>query len=78
MGYLTELSHPDVRAAIATVRDACARHGAPFGIFAATEAAAREWAAAGARFMTIGADTQYLDQGLAKTRVLAQSLQEAR
>lgn len=78
IGHLTELGHPDVRAAIATVRDACERHGVPFGIFAATEAAAREWAAAGARFMTIGADTQYLDQGLAKTRVLAQSLHEAR
>jgi 2-keto-3-deoxy-L-rhamnonate aldolase RhmA len=78
MGHLGDPSHADVRAAIVEVRDACERHRVPFGIFAATEQAAREWAAEGARFMTIGADTQFLDQGLAKTRVLAQSLQAAR
>ncbi len=36
-------SHPDVRAAITGVRDACQRHSVPFGIFAGTEQAAREW-----------------------------------
>jgi len=47
------------------VRAACQRHAVPFGIFAATEQAARLWAAEGAGFMTIGADTQFLDQGIA-------------
>jgi 2-dehydro-3-deoxyglucarate aldolase len=78
MGHLNELGHPDVRAAITAVRDACERHSFSFGIFAATEQAAREWSAAGARFMTIGADTQFLDQGIAKSRALAQSLHETR
>src|SRR5882724_9259254 len=78
MGHLSELSHPDVRAAIAGVRDACQRHSVPFGIFAGTEQAAREWGAAGAGFMTVGADTQFLDQGIAKSRALAQGLRESR
>jgi 2-keto-3-deoxy-L-rhamnonate aldolase RhmA len=78
MGHLSELGHPDVRAAIVSVRDACERHSVPFGIFAATEQAAREWSAAGARFMTVGADTQFIDQGLARSRALAQSLRESR
>jgi 2-keto-3-deoxy-L-rhamnonate aldolase RhmA len=78
MGHLKDLGHPDVRAAITDVRDACQRHGVPFGIFTATEQAAREWSAAGARFMTIGADTQFLDQGLANSRALALRLQDSR
>lgn len=78
MGHLHELGHPDVRGAITAVRDACQRQSVPFGIFAGTEQAAREWSAAGARFMTIGADTQFLDQGTAQSRALAQSLKETR
>ena len=78
MGHLGDLSHPDVRAAIVTVRDACDRHAVPFGIFAVTEQAAREWSAAGARFMTVGADTQFIDQGLTRSRALAQALRESR
>jgi 2-keto-3-deoxy-L-rhamnonate aldolase RhmA len=78
MGHLHELGHPDVRASITAVRDACQRQSVPFGIFAGTEQAAREWSAAGARFMTIGADTQFLDQGIAKSRALGQSLKETR
>jgi 2-keto-3-deoxy-L-rhamnonate aldolase RhmA len=77
MGHLGELNHPDVRAAIVGVREACERHSVPFGIFAATEPAAREWSA-GAGFMTIGADTQFLDQGIAKSRAFAQDLRESR
>jgi len=78
MGHLGDTSHTDVNAAIVSVRDACQRHPVPFGIFAATEQAAREWCAAGARFMTVGADTQFLDQGIAKSRALAQNLRESR
>jgi 2-keto-3-deoxy-L-rhamnonate aldolase RhmA len=77
MGHINELNHPDVRAAIVSVREACERHSVPFGIFAATEQAAREWST-GAGFMTIGADTQFLDQGIAKSRGFAQSLRESR
>ena len=78
MGHLRDPGHPDVRGAIAAVRDACRRQSFPFGIFAGTEQAAREWSAAGAQFMTIGADTQFVDQGIAKSRALAQSLKESR
>jgi 2-keto-3-deoxy-L-rhamnonate aldolase RhmA len=78
MGHLTDLGHRDVRAAITAVRDACDRQSVPFGIFAGTEQAARDWSAAGARFMTIGADTQFLDQGIARSLALAQSLREPR
>jgi len=78
MGHLSDLGHPDIRSAVNDVRDACERHSVPFGIFTATEQAARDWAAAGARFMTVGADTQFIDQGLAKSRALAQSLRESR
>jgi 2-keto-3-deoxy-L-rhamnonate aldolase RhmA len=77
LGHLAELNHPDVRAAIVGVREACERHSVPFGIFAATEQAAREWSP-GAGFMTIGADTQFLDQGIAKSQAFAQQLRESR
>ena len=78
MGHLNDFTHPDVPARIADVRAACQRHSVPFGIFAATEQAARRWAADGASFMTIGADTQFLDQGLATSRALAESLRQSR
>jgi 2-keto-3-deoxy-L-rhamnonate aldolase RhmA len=77
MGHLNELNHPDVRTAIASVRAACERHSIPFGIFAATEQAASTWSA-GSGFMSIGADTQFLDQGIAKSRAFAQSLRQSR
>jgi 2-keto-3-deoxy-L-rhamnonate aldolase RhmA len=78
MGHLDDFNHPDIRAKIADVRTACQRHSVPFGIFAATEPAARLWAAEGAGFMTIGADMQFLDQGIAKSRALAESLRQSR
>jgi 2-keto-3-deoxy-L-rhamnonate aldolase RhmA len=78
MGHLDDLNHPDIRARIADVRAACQRNSVSFGIFAATEQAARLWAAEGAAFMTIGADTQFLDQGIAKSRALAESLHLSR
>jgi 2-keto-3-deoxy-L-rhamnonate aldolase RhmA len=78
MGHINDLGHGDVSAVIADVRAACLRNAVPFGIFAGTEQAARRWAAEGARFMTIGADTQFLDQGIAKSRALADSLYQSR
>ena len=78
MGHLDDLNHPDIRARIADLRAACQRNSVSFGIFAATEQAARLWAAEGAAFMTIGADTQFLDQGIAKSRALAESLHLSR
>jgi 2-keto-3-deoxy-L-rhamnonate aldolase RhmA len=78
MGHLGDFNHPDVGARIADVRAACQRNSVPFGIFAATEQAARRWAGDGAALMTIGADTQFLDQGIATSRALAESLRQSR
>src|ERR1700730_10610274 len=78
MGHLADFNHPDVVARIADVRAACQRNSVPFGIFAATEQAARRWAGGGAALMTIGADTQLLDQGIATSRALAESLRQSR
>jgi 2-keto-3-deoxy-L-rhamnonate aldolase RhmA len=78
MGHINDLSHGDVGAAIADVRAACQRSSVPFGIFTATEQAAQRWAADGATFMTIGSDVQFLDQGIAKSWALADSLRQPR
>ena len=78
MGHLGDFNHPDVGARITDVRAARQRNSVPFGIFAATEKAARRWAGDGAAFMTIGADTQFLVQGIATSRALAESLRQAR
>jgi 2-keto-3-deoxy-L-rhamnonate aldolase RhmA len=74
MGHLLELGHPDPAAAIERVFDACERHSFPFGIFAAAETSTRTWVGRGARFVTIGSDVQFLDQGLARCRSLATEL----
>jgi 2-keto-3-deoxy-L-rhamnonate aldolase RhmA len=74
MGHLLELDHPDPAAEVERVLDACERHSFPFGIFAAAEASARTWVGRGARFVTIGSDVQFLDQGLTRCRALATEL----
>ena len=74
MGHLLELDHPEPGAAIERVFEACQRHSFPFGIFAAAEASARAWVGRGARFVTIGSDVQFLDQGLTRSRALATEL----
>jgi 2-keto-3-deoxy-L-rhamnonate aldolase RhmA len=74
MGQLTDPGHPDVGKAVEVVLDACKRHRVPFGIFAASEAGARTWATRGASFIVIGADLQYLDQGLTRANTLAGEL----
>jgi 2-keto-3-deoxy-L-rhamnonate aldolase RhmA len=74
MGHLLELDHPEPAAEIERVLDACERHSFPFGIFAAAEASARTWVGRGAKFVTIGSDVQFLDQGLTRCRALATEL----
>lgn len=70
MGHLHDLGHPAVKAAVDTVASACERHSFPFGIFAPAEASARLWVRRGARFVAVGADTQFLDQGIARAKSL--------
>jgi 2-keto-3-deoxy-L-rhamnonate aldolase RhmA len=74
MGHLFELDHPEPTAAIERIFDACERHSFPFGIFAAAEVSARTWVGRGARFVTIGSDVQFLDQGLTRCSELAAEL----
>lgn len=74
MGHLTEPGHADVQAAIDRVLVACQRADFPFGIFAASESAAKSWIARGALFATIGSDVQFLDQGLTRAQALAREL----
>jgi 2-keto-3-deoxy-L-rhamnonate aldolase RhmA len=76
-GHLHDLGHPAVEQAIDDVLAACERHSFPFGIFAGSEAAARKWFARGAKFLTIGADVQFYDQGIARTKSLAAELRPA-
>jgi 2-keto-3-deoxy-L-rhamnonate aldolase RhmA len=64
MGHLREPAHPDVTAAIDHVLAECRRLSVPFGIFAAAEAAARDWVARGAVFILSGGDVQFLDAGV--------------
>lgn len=77
MGHLHDLTHPAVQAAVDRVFAACERHSFPFGIFAAAEPSARLWVRRGARFATVGADTQFIDQGLARTKSLIAELRPA-
>ena len=76
MGHLTEPTHPDVGLAIQGILSTCRHHAFPFGIFAAAEPAARTWIERGASLVTVGADVQYLDQGLARTRTFAAELRK--
>jgi 2-keto-3-deoxy-L-rhamnonate aldolase RhmA len=74
MNHLHELSHTEVGAGLDRIFEACVRNGMPFGIFAAAEPAARTWVSRGARFVTIGSDLQFLDQGLARSTSFADEL----
>lgn len=74
MGHILDPGHPDVLAAIEEIFQACERNSFPFGIYAVAEAAARGWIGRGAKFVTVGSDIQFVDQGLARTRELVKSV----
>ena len=66
MGHPGNAAHPEVQAAIADgVRRIRAAGKAP-GILATTEAGAKQWLAAGALFVAVGADTLLLASGAAQ------------
>ncbi|MDP3349089.1 MAG: HpcH/HpaI aldolase/citrate lyase family protein [Hydrogenophaga sp.] len=70
MGHPGNAGHPDVQAVIADgVRRIRAAGKAP-GILATTEAGAKQWLAAGALFVAVGADTMLLAAGA--SQLLAQ------
>lgn len=61
MGYPGNAGHPDVQAVIADAIARILRAGKAPGILATSETQARQWLAAGARFVAVGADTLLLD-----------------
>ncbi|MCX7893184.1 MAG: aldolase/citrate lyase family protein [Burkholderiales bacterium] len=60
LGRLGDVEHPEVLAAIATVRDACARAGRALGIYVADAARAQACAAQGYTLLAVGIDAQLL------------------
>jgi 2-keto-3-deoxy-L-rhamnonate aldolase RhmA len=74
MGHLREPTHPDVTVAIDQVLAECRRLSVPFGVFAAADAAARDWVARGAVFILAGGDVQFLDAGVRRSAELATKL----
>ena len=60
MGHPGNAAHPDVQAAIEQGMARILNAGKAPGILATSEAQARKWLAAGARFVAVGADTMLL------------------
>lgn len=77
MGHLHDLANPAVGQAVMRVAQACLGHGIPFGLFTGTEEAAAAWVGRGAQIVTIGSDLQYLDAGVARTRLARTALLDA-
>ncbi|WP_199422908.1 HpcH/HpaI aldolase family protein [Actinotalea solisilvae] len=63
LGRLGEQRHPDVVAAVLRTFEAVRAAGKPVGVNAFDPAAAREYVAAGASFVLVGADVTLLAQG---------------
>ncbi|MGV9546049.1 HpcH/HpaI aldolase family protein [Nocardia beijingensis] len=63
MGLIGQQTHPDVVAAVKRAFAAVAAAGKPLGVNAFDPAAVRDYAAAGARFMLVGADVALLARG---------------
>ena len=63
MGYPGNAAHPEVQAVIEQGIARILKAGKAPGILATSEAQARKWLAAGARFVAVGADTMLLASG---------------
>ena len=63
MGYPGNAAHPEVQAVIEQGIARILKAGRAPGILATSEAQARKWLAAGARFVAVGADTMLLASG---------------
>jgi 2-keto-3-deoxy-L-rhamnonate aldolase RhmA len=78
LGYLNQVDHPEVEAAIHRVLDSCQSHSLPFGMFTTTAERARKWASAGAQLVTVGGDTAFLDSGIAAAQRAIAEIREMR
>ncbi|MFE3059557.1 HpcH/HpaI aldolase/citrate lyase family protein [Nocardia sp. NPDC059239] len=63
MGLIGQQTHPEVMAAVKEAFAGIAAAGKPIGVNAFDPAAARDYAAAGARFILVGADVALLARG---------------
>lgn len=68
LGHLGDPRHPEVQAAIASAFARISASGKPAGIFALSEADARERVAQGFRFVSLGTDIGLLAQGAARLK----------
>lgn len=68
LGHLGDPRHPEVQAAIASAFDRIRASGKPAGIFALSEADARERIAQGFSFVSLGTDIGLLAQGAARLK----------
>lgn len=66
MGLIGQQTHPDVVAAVKRAFAGISEAGKPFGVNAFDPAAAHDYAAAGARFILVGADVALLARGSEK------------
>lgn len=60
MNLLGDVRHPEVQAAIATVRERCRDHGMPWGIFVVDPADAAPELEQGAAFVAVGTDLAFM------------------
>ena len=63
MNLLGQITHPEVQAAIETVRSRCQAAGLPVGIFAVNAGAARQAIEQGFNLIALGMDSFFLWQG---------------
>jgi 2-keto-3-deoxy-L-rhamnonate aldolase RhmA len=64
LGHLNQPRHGDVVKAIDRIMDCCAAAGVPFGMYAASADEAARLMSRGARFITVGSDLLFLEQGM--------------
>ena len=62
MNRLGEVGHPDVQAAIQTVKTRCAQKSIPVGIFTQNPDTIAAEIASGTRFITVGTDASFIWQ----------------
>ena len=63
MGMPGQLTHPDVAAAVASIAEACNRHGMPWGAFTPDVESARTQIGRGATLIALATDTMFLWRG---------------
>ena len=60
LGQLGNVEHPDVQAAVASIKAVCLARGTPMGVFAIDGESARAQSGAGFTLLAIGVDVMYL------------------